>query len=65
MSTNNYILNLLNIKDENIHIITESKEKIVNFFFYIFRYKPIAFPKMKTLFKIIGCILEFSGCNRK
>ena len=30
MSTNNYILNLLNIKDENIHIITESKEKIVN-----------------------------------
>lgn len=23
MSTNNYILNLLNIKDENIHIITE------------------------------------------
>ena len=27
MSTNNYILNLLNIKDENIHIITESKEK--------------------------------------
>ena len=29
MSTNNYILNLLNIKDENIHIITESKEKII------------------------------------
>lgn len=27
MSTNNYILNLLNIKDENIHIITECKEK--------------------------------------
>ena len=29
MSTNNYILNLLNIKDENIHIITEWKEKII------------------------------------
>ena len=27
MSTNNYILNLLNIKDENIHIITELKKK--------------------------------------
>lgn len=26
MSTNNYILNLLNIKDENIHIITECKK---------------------------------------
>ena len=30
MSTNNYILNLLNIKDENIHIITEIKEKVIN-----------------------------------
>ena len=29
MSTNNYILNLLNIKDENIHIITELKEKMI------------------------------------
>ena len=29
MSTNNYILNLLNIKDENIHIITECKERII------------------------------------
>ena len=29
MSTNNYILNLLNIKDENIHIITECKEKMM------------------------------------
>ncbi len=29
MSTDNYILNLLNIKDENIHIITECKEKII------------------------------------
>lgn len=29
MSTNNYILNLLNIKDENIHIITECKEKMI------------------------------------
>lgn len=29
MSINNYILNLLNIKDENIHIITESKEKLI------------------------------------
>ena len=29
MSTNNYILNLLNIKDENIHIITKCKEKII------------------------------------
>lgn len=29
MSTNNYILNLLNIKDENIHIITEIKEKLI------------------------------------
>ena len=27
MSINNYILNLLNIKDKNIHIITECKEK--------------------------------------
>lgn len=26
MSTNNYILNLLNIKDENIHIITNCEE---------------------------------------
>lgn len=30
MSTNNYILNLLNIKDENIHIFTERKEEIIN-----------------------------------
>lgn len=29
MSINNYILNLLNIKDENIHIITECKEKMI------------------------------------
>ena len=29
MSTNNYILNLLNIKDKNIHIITECKEKVI------------------------------------
>lgn len=29
MSTNNYILNLLNIKDENINIFTERKEKII------------------------------------
>ena len=29
MSTDNYILNLLNIKEENIHIITECKEKII------------------------------------
>ena len=29
MSTNNYILNLLNIKDKNIHIITKSKEKMI------------------------------------
>ena len=29
MSTNNYILNLLNIKDENIHIITKYKEKLI------------------------------------
>ena len=30
MSTNNYILNLLNIKDENIHIITKYKEKSIS-----------------------------------
>ena len=30
-SINNYILNLLNIKDENIHIITECKEKVISF----------------------------------
>ncbi len=29
MSTNNYILNLLNIKDQNIHIITESNKKMI------------------------------------
>ena len=29
MSTNNYILNLLNIKDKNIHIITECKENVI------------------------------------
>lgn len=29
MSINNYILNLLNIKDKNIHIITECKEKMI------------------------------------
>ena len=29
MFINNYKLNLLNIKDENIHIITEWKEKII------------------------------------
>ncbi len=29
MSINNYILNLLNIKDENIHIITECNEKTI------------------------------------
>ena len=29
MSINNYILNLLNIKDENIHIITNCEEKVI------------------------------------
>ena len=29
MSTNNYILNLLNIKDKNIDIITKSKEEMI------------------------------------
>ena len=29
MSTNNYILNLLNMKDENIHIITNINEKVI------------------------------------
>ena len=29
MSTNNYILNLLNIKDENIHIVTKNEEKTI------------------------------------
>lgn len=29
MSINNYILNLLNIKDENIYIITEVKDKMI------------------------------------
>lgn len=29
MFINNYKLNLLNVKDENIHIITEWKEKII------------------------------------
>ena len=29
MSTNNYILNLLNIKDENIHIITNCEKKVI------------------------------------
>ena len=29
MYINNYILNLLNIKDENIYIITECKEKVI------------------------------------
>ncbi len=29
MSTNNYILNLLNIKNENIHIITKCNEKLI------------------------------------
>lgn len=29
MSTNNYILNLLNIKDENIHIITNYEKKVI------------------------------------
>ena len=29
MSTNNYILNLLNIKDKNTHIITECKENVI------------------------------------
>lgn len=29
MSINNYILNLLNIKDENINILTNSKEKVI------------------------------------
>ncbi len=29
MSINNYILNLLNIKDENIYIITKVKDKMI------------------------------------
>ena len=29
MSTNNYILNVLNIKDKNSHIITECKENVI------------------------------------
>ena len=29
MSMNNYILNLLNIKDKNINIITNSKEEVI------------------------------------
>ena len=49
MSTNNYILNLLNIKDENIHIITESKEKLIKGKKYkiiegILTYKPDCCP---------------------
>ena len=49
MSTNNYILNLLNIKDENIHIITECKEKIIKGNNYkiiegILTYKPKCCP---------------------
>ena len=49
MSTNNYILNLLNIKDENIHIITERKEKVIKGKNYkiiegILTYKPECCP---------------------
>ena len=29
MSINNYILNLLNIKDENIYIVKEIKEEMI------------------------------------
>ena len=36
MSINNYILNLLNIKDENIYIVKETKDDNLNFSKYIF-----------------------------
>lgn len=36
MSINNYILNLLNIKDENIYIVKEIKDDDLNFSKYIF-----------------------------
>ena len=36
MSINNYILNLLNIKDENIYIVKKTKDDNLNFSKYIF-----------------------------
>lgn len=47
MSTNNYILNLLNIKDKNINIITKSKEKMI---------------KNKN-YKIVEGILTYNPCH--
>lgn len=49
MSTNNYILNLLNIKDENIHIIKKCNEKLIKGKNYkiieaILTYNPICCP---------------------
>lgn len=53
MSINNYILNLLNIKDENIYIITKVKDKMIENKKYIwyFRFKEIKGFR-KLLFKI-------------
>lgn len=54
MSTNNYILNLLNIKDKNIHIIKKCNEKLINGKNYkiieaILTYNPLCCPCCKTI----------------
>lgn len=54
MSTNNYILNLLNIKDKNIHIITKCNEKLIKGKNYkiieaILTYNPLSCPHCEAI----------------
>ena len=64
MSTNNYILNLLNIKDENINIITECKEKMIKERNYkiiegVLTYNPQFCPCCKTINQSTNDIIKW------
>ena len=64
MSTNNYILNLLNIKDENIHIITNYEKKVIKGKNYkiiegILTYKPDKCPICGTVNNSFNDIIKW------
>lgn len=64
MSTNNYILNLLNIKDENIHIITNYEEKVIKGKNYkviegILTYTPDKYPLCDTINNSFNDIIKW------
>ena len=65
MSTNNYILNLLNIKDKNIHIITECKEKVIKNKNYKLRFQGKLAEKKVTVKKILGIGISYDRKTKK